>query len=170
MSIGVLNYIWSETPSLLVRVGLTNIGQATIQYNQLNFGGEAWVRAESASGWAVRDAGLLAACPWYPGLLAPGSNISAIILLPPDTLRWQIGYKIRTASLRSLVASKIPRAWRNRLDPLCQRFLSGKEGPEEEVSSGLFECPPNFARLGDGEIKFPFDSEGFLPVTSNPAP
>jgi hypothetical protein len=151
ISIGVLSSRWGKPPSFSVRVGITNTGSTTIRYNQMNFDANAWVRTKSRSGWATRDIGPLTGLPWMPALLRPGSNTYAIILLPPDTVRWQVGYRIRTASLRDRVTSRIPGKRLSRLRPLCERFLSSREGPEQQIRSGLFHL---------------FDSDAFWPVAT----
>src|SRR5205085_787670 len=108
IAIGVIDHrSWGQGPSSAVRVGITNTGRAIIRYNQMNFGGDASVRIESRNGWATRDIGPGALFPWMPALLKPGSNTSAVIPLPEGTLRWQICYKIRAASVRERVVSRI---------------------------------------------------------------
>ena len=36
---------------------------------------------------------------------------------------------------------RIPAKWRDRFRPLCERLFSGKEGPEHEIVSDMFEVP-----------------------------
>lgn len=145
ISIGVLSYdISYKGPFVPALVGLTNTSGATIRCDNLTLNGDAWVRVETVSGWAVRTLDPTAVVSLLPGWLRPGSNTSARLLLPPETLRWQVGCKVRTASMRDSLLSKLPAKWRNRLHPLCERLLSGKEGPKQEMTSGVFECPTRF--------------------------
>jgi hypothetical protein len=155
ISIGVLAYEpWAgKGPSLLVRVGITNTGCRTITYNQINFDGDAWVRTESPSGWTTRDNGPFALLPLLPELLRPGSTTIVLIYLPEGTLRWQVGFKVRTASLSERVNRRIPAKWYRRLHPLCERYLSNKE-QEQDVQSGVFECPHNQQHSADGSQPF----------------
>ena len=142
LSIGVLCYgSWGQGPSVSVRIGITNVGQTTIEYNRLNFSSNAALYVESENGWTTRDIGPLAGLPLMPTLLSPGASTSVSLVLPENTLRWQVGYKIRTASLRDRVSSRTPAKWRVRLQPLLEKLFSGKEGPEQEVRSRVFECP-----------------------------
>jgi hypothetical protein len=88
--------------------------------------------------------------------------------LPPDCLRWQVGCKIREASLRDRVASTLSSKWRNRLDLLCQ-LLPNREGPELEVCSGVFECPDTI--WSSGRTRPLLDSGVSLaPATDRPRP
>jgi hypothetical protein len=142
ISIGVLEYRnWGKGPSLSVRLGITNTGRITIRYNQLNFDGRAVLRTESHRGWTDRDIGPGAVFPWMTALLPRGSNTFAIIALPADTLRWQIKYPVRAACMRDRVMARIPRKWSGRLRPICGQFFSDKEGPEQMISSEVFELP-----------------------------
>ena len=180
VSIGILSYTnWGKSPSICARVGLTNTGRVTIKFNQMNYrvrieSPRGWSQEQPecylTSGWVSWDFGPFAVTTLMPALLKPGSNTSATILLPADTLRWQVGYKVRTASLRERVASRIPAKWQRRLYPICQRLLSDKPGPEQEVLSGLFECPRNDAASLDGALPFlfdPFDPDKLWPANTD---
>lgn len=143
ISIGVLSYKpWARTaPDFSVRLGITNTGRITIRYNQVNFSGHAVLRVESHKGWATRDIGPGAVFGVMSALLSPGSNTTAFILLPSNTRRWQITYQFRAACPRDRIMSKIPAKWRGRFRPLCERLFSGREGPEQEIVSDMFELP-----------------------------
>jgi hypothetical protein len=167
VSIGVLSYgAWGQA-DYCVRLGLTNTGPATIRYSQFNINGSGWVLAESPTGWAVRDIGPSAGFPYRPELLRPGSNTFGIISLPSDTLRWQVGYKLSAASVRERVVARIPGKWRNRLYPLCQRLLPGKEGPEQEIQSQVFEGPHKDLETVSGEFPFLLDAGSLLPTDTD---
>lgn len=167
IAIGILGYSsWGKGPSLAVSVGITNTGRTTIRYNKINFGGDASVRAELQNGWVTRDIGPMALLPWMPALLRPGDKTKANLMLPKGTLRWQVCYRVRGASLRECVASRIPPKWRGRLRPLCERLLSGREGPEREIVSELFDCPRvEPVGLVDGMPPL-FDREAFWPAAT----
>jgi hypothetical protein len=167
VSIGVLGYEpWGgKGPSLLVRVGITNTGNRTIRYNQFNFDGGAQVHAELPSGWTTQDNGSFALLPLLPKLLSPGSTATAFICLPEGTVRWQVGYTVRTASLSERVNWRIPPKWYRRLHPLCERYFSNKE-QQQEVQSGVFECPHNQAPTVDRGTDVLFGSDAFWPVAT----
>jgi len=164
ISIGVLSYdLWGKGPAFSVRLGVTNTSRTTIRYNQLNFSGDALLRTESQRGWTTRDIGPGAVFPLMPALLPPGSNAPAFILLPADTLRWQIRYPVRAASPRDRVMSRLPPKWRGRLRPLCERVFSAKEGPEQQIASDVFELPLVLRARSD-ETPAHFDSDPFPPA------
>jgi hypothetical protein len=142
ISIGVLSYQpWAGTgPSLLVRVGITNVGHRIITYNKVNFDMDAKVRVESASGWTTRDNEPFAVGPLMQDSLRPGSATTAFICLPGGALRWQVQYTVDVGSLREAVSSRMPPQLGKYLRPLCYRFLSNK-GHLQYVQSGVFECP-----------------------------
>jgi hypothetical protein len=50
-------------------------------------------------------------CHFIPRLLGPGSNAVFTVVLPPDTLRWQAGFRVRAASLRELAAWNLKSKW-----------------------------------------------------------
>jgi hypothetical protein len=145
VAIGVLSYRNGS-----VCVGITNVGRTTIRYNELNFDPDGWVLTQSPTGMATRG---MPAGPLRPRLLMPGSNTVASIWLPPDTLRWTVAYKVRNASLRKRIESKLPGTWGSRLDVLCGRFFSDAEGPEEEIQRD-FECPHNLSLHWTGSSPF----------------
>jgi hypothetical protein len=138
ITIGVREY----KSSVAVILEITNTGRTTIRYSPGNFDPDAWVQAVSQKGWTSRRSiGPLAGMVSMSALLRPGSNTFALIVLPRDTLRWQVGYKVRAASLRRRVQSRMPAKLWNALRPFLERILSDKEGPEREVVSPVFDCP-----------------------------
>jgi len=167
ITIGVLSYTNYGGPILSVRVGVTNVGRVTIRYNPIYFSKDAWVRTESTKGWRTNDIGPYADAPTQPLLLKPGSNTFAALLLPPGTLRWQVGYKIRAASLRERVTLNMPRAWRGYLHPVLIHFLSSREGPEREIESPLFDAPHVEPPSVDGGMPVPLSSTQPRPAATD---
>jgi hypothetical protein len=141
VTIGVRAYNHWGSESLDVCLGITNTGHVAIRYNRCNFDSNAWVRTESENGWTNGDIGVIARVPSSQMLLCPGSNTFALLVLPPDTLRWQVGYRTRVASIRERVILRIPSKLRGILDPICKRVLSDKGGSQWEIRSPVFECP-----------------------------
>ena len=167
ISIGILSYQpWAGTgPDLMVRVGITNRGFRSIRYTKFNFDGDAWVLTESESGWTKRDIGSTALLPPFDALLESGTDTFAIITLPGGTRRWQIGYTVRTASLRETVSSRISSQWARPIRPLILSLLSKKER-WQEVRSAVLECPHNPQRANRGQ---PSSSEA-SPTSAAAAP
>src|SRR5437879_6257891 len=127
----------------------------------MNFSADAWVRTESRAGRTTRDVGPLALAT----LLRPGSNTTTSIALPSDTLRWQVAYKVRSASLRHRVVSRIPDKWRLRLYPLYVRLLPDQQDREQEIRSALFESPHEPPPV-DGGTPLLFGSEALWPAST----
>jgi len=144
IGIGVLKYI-QNGPSITVLVGITNTGDSTIRYNQANIS-EARGRTETQRGWSTVNNSPTSLLPGTPTLLAPGSWHIDLVALDRDMLRWQITYKIRSASLRDRVFVRFPAKSRTYARPILRRVLPGKEGPEKEVQSEVFERPRNVKR------------------------
>ncbi len=140
LAMGTLNYGYWNGPSVTVRLGITNVGQSSIRYNQINFG-EALVRTEMAYGWTTGNNAPISLAPGAPALLRPGSNTVALVVLDRDMLRWQIAYTIRRASRRDRVLDAFPVKWRTYARPILGGIFSGKEGPEKRVQSDIFERP-----------------------------
>jgi hypothetical protein len=149
----------------IVLVGYTNIILSNPDTNVLVFPGRGkWVRAtmtlknrgplsicypawaNEPYGWATAQTpdgstnGYLA--PHFTGgiaVLPAGSNAMFWVYLPPDTLSWECGFSVETASVRERAISKLfqTRVWAP-LQPLCGwalRLLPDKTGPELEVTS-----------------------------------
>jgi hypothetical protein len=173
ITIGVLSYgNWGNGPSLAVRVGMTNTGRTTLRYSHFNLSGDAMLRTESRKGWTTRD---IEPRHNLPGpllkraVLSPGSNSLATIVLPSDTLRWQVSYEVSAPSLRARVVSRLPNKWRTGLDPICKRLFSDKEGPTQVIVSDVFECPHLLVKESNDEYApiFDFDPIKFFPSAPN---
>jgi hypothetical protein len=140
-------------PNLYVRIAITNTGHVALIYNMVNFCDDAWLRTESARGWTNREIHPAMALPLATSVLKPGGRTTRLIRLPPDTLRWQVGYTIRAAGLRqrvlcaraykSIRITTMPPNWLLRLYSLCGPFLPDREGPKQAVQSPVFEYPQN---------------------------
>ena len=120
---------------LEARMQLKNKGPTSISYG-------AW--CDEPYGWATAQTpegstnGYLA--PHFTGgtvVLPPGSNATFRVWLPPDTLDWQCGFSVATASVRERAFSRIcqTRLW-SPLWAWLLRLLPDKTGPELKVNSG----------------------------------
>src|SRR5262249_387669 len=161
ISIDVLSYSPCAS-SVLVRVGITNTCRTALKFNQFNFN-EASVRTESLSSWITRTTGPMTLIPYMPAVLKPGASTLSFITLLPGTLRWQGKYKVRTASLREPIILCIPTKWET-LTRICQHLLADRDGPEQEIQSGLFECPNLSPPPMEREIRPFFDLDVPVPV------
>jgi len=124
---------------LCARVSLANLGRASVSYKLGGLAGpDGWLGAESSRGWTLREIGGVILSR---RLLQPGSNAVFTIVLPPDTLRWQAGFRVRTASLRELAAWNLRSKWFARIWPLFRLVLPDNKGPEREIRTALFELP-----------------------------
>ncbi len=138
ISVTILGYT-KQGDLLCVRVSLANLGRASVRYNAGGvFGPDGWLGAESSRGWTQREIGGVILSP---RLLQPGSNAVFTIVLPPDTLRWQAGFRVRAASLRELAAWNLRSKWFARIWPVCRLVLPDNKGPEQEIRTALFELP-----------------------------
>ena len=93
ITIGVIRYdTWNNGASIAARVGITNLGRIAIHYRPF----DPVVRIESPTGWTAAlslPSGLL-----FRAVLRPGSNNPSRVVLPVDTLRWQVSYKMTLPS------------------------------------------------------------------------
>ena len=163
ISVTILGYTMHGN-RLCARVSLTNLGRSSVCYNEgglaVGFdmfntsrskgrasvsyiagdlaGPDGWLGAESSRGWTQREIGGVILSP---RLLQPGSNTIFTIVLPPDTLRWQAGFRVRAASLRELAAWNLRSKWFARIWPLFRLVLPDNKGPEQEIRTALFELP-----------------------------
>ena len=128
-------------PYLRVRIAITNTGHIALTYNMVNFCDDAWLRTESARGWTNRDIQPALAIPALIAVLKPGGRDIRLISLPPGTLRWQVGYTIRAASLRQCTLASLHSRGYPSLYVLCNRFLPNREGPKQAAQSPVFEYP-----------------------------
>jgi len=159
VSTSILEYSFDNLPVL----GLTNTGRTTLQCRNSIFNGDVWLRVQTPNGWDVRTLDFIAAASLLPGMLKPGSNTCATILLPSNAIRWQLGYNVRTASLRDDVLSRLGNKWGKRLDPVCKRLFSSKEGPELEIRTEVFECPLRGRGLAGGGSRPLFSPKDLSP-------
>ena len=114
-------------------------GRASVSYKLGGLAGpDGWLGAESSRGWTLREIG---GAILSRRLLQPGSNAVFTIVLPPDTLRWQAGFRVRTASLRELAAWNLRSKCFARIWPLFRLVLPDNKGPEQEIRTALFELP-----------------------------
>ena len=163
ISVTILGYT-KQGDLLCARVSLANLGRASVSYNEgglavgfdafntsrskgrasvsYKLGGlagpDGWLGAESSRGWTLREIGGVILSR---RLLQPGSNAVFTIVLPPDTLRWQAGFRVRAASLRELAAWNLRSKWFARIWPLFRLVLPDNKGPEQEIRTALFELP-----------------------------
>jgi hypothetical protein len=120
---------------------LKNKGTASISYGAWGDEPYGWAAAQTPHG---STNGYLA--PHFTGgiaVLPPGSNTTFWVCLPPDTLSWQCGFSVETASVRERAISRLCqfRVWPP-LQPLCfwsLRSLPNRAGPQVEVKSGPLE-------------------------------
>ena len=145
VSTSVISYDTRGRGSISARIGITNTSGTPMRLYIVSFGQDAVVRVESPKGWTTRDIGPMAKLPLLRksivAILPPGAGTTTVIQLPPETGRWQITYPVQPASKREAMIAKIPAKWRNSLRPLYTRLFSNKEGPEQEVTSAVFELP-----------------------------
>ena len=141
VSVGVLGYtITSEKRDFVVRVGVTNIGRVPLHYAAAFTSKPGQLRVEVPGGWRSLDVGLVAPMvPTAPLILMPGSNTAALVFLPREVIRWQVGFDTQAVSVRDCVLSRIPSRWRPRLSGICSKFLSGKPGPVKQIWSDVFQ-------------------------------
>jgi len=138
ISVTILGYT-KQGDLLCARVSLANLGRASVSYNEGGLAGpDGWLGAESSRGWTLREIG---GAILSRRLLQPGSNAVFTIVLPPDTLRWQAGFRVRAASLRELAAWNLRSKWFARIWPLFRLVLPDNKGPEQEIRTALFELP-----------------------------
>jgi len=120
---------------------LTNEGSGSISYRAYGDEPYGWVNAQTDRG---KTNGYLA--PHLTGgtkVLGPGSSATFSVVLPTNTLQWQCGFDVETASVRERAIWKVLGSPSGRgLAPLCVyliRMLPEKTGPRIEVKSGSLE-------------------------------
>lgn len=126
---------------LSARVQIANSGQTVVSYNGslIDFGPVGWLRRESPRGWGDFNFGYASLA--RNQFLPPGSNMEFRVTLPLNTLRWELGFRVRNASLRTRVYWKLQDTWFNRHFRRWAwwRLFPDKPGPEVEVASERFE-------------------------------
>jgi hypothetical protein len=147
LSIGVLGYgSIGKGPAIAARMG-------------------AWVSTEVES-WSGKTSRRISGLPLTfvaHVLLKPGSYTIVTLPLPPDTLRWQFSFKIRAASLSETVANALPPWWGSKLYPICAHLLSNRDGPEQEITTGVFEISVHGPLVIDGWTPPQFGSAPLWP-------
>ena len=139
ISVAVLNYTnWHEY--LCARVRITNQGEASVSYDSTALGPSGWVKAEISTGWNNDSIGAFTGSLM---ILQPGSNTEFSVVIPLETRRWQIGFNVRTASMRERAIWNVRDGWWNRtyIFSSWPRLLPDMKGPEREVQSEVFEVP-----------------------------
>jgi hypothetical protein len=125
---------------LLAQMVLTNEGRASVSYSAWGDEPYGWATAQTVQG--VTN-GYLA--PNFTGgtvVLRPGLATRFWVILPKNTLRWQCGFEIESASIRERAISRITESTIYRKLPEILfypvRLLPGKRGPSVEVKSQSF--------------------------------
>lgn len=132
-------------------VEVTNSGSVGVLYEHANPIEPVILRTESLTGSVsnvlhIEGLGL-------PRLLSSSSSIGFRVPLPEGTLRWQLRYTVRRASVYVRVHNELTGIesrwgeWGYRLDRLGGDLLSTDEGPPQQFWSEVFEVP-NGSKLG----------------------
>jgi hypothetical protein len=134
---------------LEARVELKNKGITAISYGAWGDEPYGWATAVTPDGTTN---GFLA--PHFTGgtaLLAPGSKKVFWVCLPPDTLKWECGFSVATASARERAFSRLvqTRSWPLFAWPL--RLLPDTPGQEVEVRTGPLEVHGNAVAAAHNE-------------------
>lgn len=123
---------------------------------------DARVRMELPGGWVTRDLKTVSGfVPRVFALLPPSSNTFETLIIPRETLCFQVGFKVRKTSLTDRVMSQIPRRWQRVLFPICAKVLSNKEGKDKEVWSDVFVVPETARGIDYGRADFIDGDTGF---------
>jgi hypothetical protein len=147
---------------LRARMNLKNEGKVSISYAAWGSEPYGWAKAETPQGLTN---GCLAP-PFTGGIavLAPGSNAVFGVWLPADTIRWECGFSVETASVRDRAIGKLVDAHQTSdfLAPVVWSvcLLPDKSGPTAAIKSGSLE-------IGNGR---PPRSGGAANSAQNPAP
>ena len=126
---------------LRAQMVLTNEGGVSISYDAWGNEPYGWANVQTDRGTTN---GYLA--PRFTGgtaLLRPGSAAGFWVILPTNTLRWQCGFTVETASVRERAIWRVLESgfYRSALEPLLYpvRLLPNKTGPRIEAKSVLLE-------------------------------
>jgi hypothetical protein len=128
---------------LRAQMVVTNEGQASISYGAWGAEPYGWAKAQTDHG---STNGYLA--PPFTGsfaLLRPGCAATFVVDLPTNTLQWQCGFKVETASVRERVLwrvseSRLLSEFPEAIIDLV-RFLPDRAGPSVEIQSRLLGIP-----------------------------
>jgi hypothetical protein len=122
---------------------LTNEGRVSISYGAWGDEPYGWANVQTDEG---KTNGYLA--PPFTGgtaLLRPRCAAKFWVILPANTLRWDCGFDIETASVRERAIWRVleSRVYPKVPEPLFYpvRFLPNKPGPRLEAKSGLLDVP-----------------------------
>jgi hypothetical protein len=131
---------------LLARMVLTNEGRASVSYAAWGDEPYGWANVQTHEG---ATNGYLA--PRFTGgtaLLKPGCAATFWVILPTNTLQWQCGFEIETASMRERAVGQIMESRFYRKLPRVifnpVRLLPDRTGPSIEVKSRLLEVSNAF--------------------------
>jgi hypothetical protein len=179
--VGYTNFIMSDPDKnvylypgrgswLKAHMKLRNEGKASIAYGAWGDEPYGWATAQTPHG---STNGYLA--PHFTGgiaVLPPGSSANFWVCLPPDTLSWQCGFSVGTASVRERAFSTICqlRVW-SPLQPLCvwsMRSLPDKPGPEVQLMSGLLRVSEDLRALAHKDEPRACPQRGDVPSPNSP--
>jgi hypothetical protein len=120
---------------------LTNEGRVSISYAA--WGDEPYGVAKVETDQGTTNGYLAPPFTGGTALLRPGGTAKFWVFLPTNTLRWQCGFEIETASVRERAIWRVleSKFYRSIPEPLFYpvRLLPDKTGPSVEVKSGLLE-------------------------------
>jgi len=132
-------------------VEVTNNGSVGVLYAHMDPAEPVILRTESRTG-SVTDV-LHIEGIGLPRLLSCSSSIGFRVPLPEGTLRWQLRYTVRRASVYERAHNELTGIesrwgeWGYRLDRLGGDLLPTDEGPPQQFWSEVFEVP-NVKKLG----------------------
>jgi len=123
------------------RMSLKNEGTASISYGV--WGGEPFGWAKTQTDRGLTNGYLSPYFTRETAVLSPGSNAVFWVLLPTNTLRWECGFNVYTATARERAVWKMSHVQIPRLlDPLCRWFvvrLPDRWGVRAQIKSGSLE-------------------------------
>jgi hypothetical protein len=136
ISIRVVTYgKQSLNRSTWAHIEITNSG-AMIFDKSVTLSGAAQLRVELPTGFKTNDIGMLA-----PPSLPSRSTTMANVLLPPQTLRWQVGYEVQPVSFREWAMTSLNSKGQKRVNPILTRVPTNQITADWWIWSDLFEMP-----------------------------
>jgi hypothetical protein len=142
---GLLEYHYGQTDydntHTCAVVGLTNNGPVTVRYDHVDPDEPFVLRTESQIGWASKTVDAFNKMVISPSLLAPGSKTALYVYLPDGTIRWQIKYTVRRASIQSRIRNEFTGDWGHRLYRLSGNLGLTNEGPPQVFWSEVYGLP-----------------------------
>ncbi len=141
IAMGLLEYNGKDNDFglLCAVVGLTNNGSITVRYDHMYPDEPLVLRTESPTGWVSKTFTSFEKMTISPSFLAPGSNTALYVYLPEGTLRWQIKYVIRRASIQGRIGDEFTGDWGNRLYSLSGNLGLTNEGSPQVFWSDVYE-------------------------------